>query len=331
MRTRCKLVRIIRENLGNTTAAPEGINKPIPSASKPRDSSWHGPPPRDVIEIDDDDEDIPAQRAVADALAATLPETNSATQETTAQQYTRALQRIFEGVNVPDFLARWLPGQLLYHEAMKEILFDTEFHGLYMGMARQMLADVNEILKHYFNADCFGQSYDSKHTADFLEEGLNQWCQICEGATDSADATSEGTGDNYDSFAAGKQPGARKSGVHALVEWLKHTDPSTLYDTPTTEQEMRERFILFLRCKMARGKTDQLSPVTIMSYARSIFSSTCHNSVSYYVREHYGKKDGSDLTSLLFHVDRPTRVLDLGILSHFFPQDERYRAPRQAT
>ncbi len=30
--------------------------------------------------------------------------------------------------DIPDFLGGWLPGQLLSHETMKSILFDTQFH-----------------------------------------------------------------------------------------------------------------------------------------------------------------------------------------------------------
>ncbi len=98
---------------------------------------------------------------------------------------------------------------------------------------------------------------------------------------------------------------------------------------PVKEDEMKECFVLFLWSKTARGKQEQLSPVTITSYARSMLSMTCHNSVSSYVRENYRRKDGTDLMSLLFHLDRPTRVLDIGILLHFFPHDLRFRPYRQ--
>lgn len=350
MRTRCKAVRIIRENLAatggrgeaktlppptTTTTAEEAAHpfeSPTPSGSQPSEVIPDSPPSRTVfIDDTDDDDDVvddPAQieaanRAAATARIASQTTETKPTDTRTAQKYTRALDRVFDGRDVPDFLAGWIPGQLLSHEAMKEILFDKEFHTGYMRMASEMLAEVHQMSQHHFNAGCFTQTYDSAHTSESLEEGLDEWCQAC--GSGSSVASADDDSDAVD-IKPQKGTGIRRSGPQALLDWLKNADLSRVYDTPATEEEMKERFVLFLRSKTARGKTDQLSPVTIAAYTRSMFSTTCHNSVSSYVRKHYGRRDGTDLTSLLFHVDRPTRVLDIGILSHFFPDDPRYRS-----
>ena len=325
MRTSCRMVKTIQQNLDDHKGCMEADmaqSWPVPSTSKLPGSGRNTPDPTkfNIAEEEEhstDVDELPDITAAAVESAANEMQRNA----TTAERYTRALEKLFTGRDVPEFLSGWTPGQLLSHEAMKEILFDEEFHALYMAMAREILAEVNTISKRRFTTDSFAQSYDSEHTSASLAKGQIQWSRVCR---DTAHAHP-----GAEDFKSEMPKGTAKGKAQGLLETLKGLDPTTVYDTPKSEDEMRQRFLLFLRCKTARGKTDQLSPCTIAAYARSMFSTTSSNSLSSYVLANYGKKDGSDLTSFLFHLDRPTMVLDLGILSHFFPNDERYRAYRK--
>ncbi len=103
MRTCCKAVRTIWEDLAGVAI--------------------HAPLSRTVLDTEDDDDPAKIESAKRAAAAA---HTTSETMKThqadskTAQKYTRALDRVFDSRGVPDFLARWTPGQLLSHEVMKE-------------------------------------------------------------------------------------------------------------------------------------------------------------------------------------------------------------------
>jgi hypothetical protein len=215
--------------------------------------------------------------------------------------HTKALNKVLD-FDIPDFLGGWLPGQLLSHETMKRILFDTQFHRKYMAMVEEMLAEIFDITQRHFHSQSLRQPYDSAHTVDSMQEGQHQWKTL------------------WDEHAL-----SHASVTGTAIDEFKEEEPSSseLYATPSSEAEMRAKFVRFLQNKTARGKTVQLSPVTIGSYVNSVFSRTRPSSVSNYVRATFGK-DGSDLTSFLFAEDRATMVLDLGVLSAFFPKDPRY-------